>query len=96
MAVRLIINITAAPGKGSELAAAYRERCLDVQQEPGCIQFELFQSTLDPDKLVILEHWADDEALAAHAEVNKTRAPINPELRAGETVREDYVYARAR
>ncbi|MFN0072624.1 MAG: putative quinol monooxygenase [Chloroflexota bacterium] len=96
MAVRLIINITAAPGKGSELAAAYRERCLDVQKEPGCVQFELFQSTLEPDKLVILEHWADEQALAVHSEVNKTRASINPELRAGETVREDYVYNRTR
>ena len=96
MAVRLIINITAAPGRGAELAAAYRERCLDVQKEDGCIQFELFQSTLDPDKLVILEHWASDEALAAHSELNKTRPSINPELRTGETVREDYVYARTR
>ena len=49
MAVRLIINITAASGKGGELAAAYRERCLDVQKEHGFVQFELFQSTLDPD-----------------------------------------------
>ena len=96
MAVRLIINITATPGKGSELAAAYRERCLDVQKEPGCIQFELFQNTLDPDKLVILEHWADEEALAVHSEVNKTRAPINPDLRAGDAAREDYVYNRTR
>jgi quinol monooxygenase YgiN len=96
MAVRLIINITAASGKGGELAAAYRDRCLDVQKEPGCVQFELFQSTLDPDKLVILEHWADEEALATHAEVNKTRPAINPELRVGEAAREDYVYNRTR
>jgi len=96
MAVRLIINITATPGKGGELAAAYRERCLDVQKEPGCIQFELFQSALDPDNLVILEHWADEEALAVHSEVNKTRASINPDLRAGEAAREDYVYNRTR
>jgi quinol monooxygenase YgiN len=96
MAVRLIINITATPGKGDELAAAYRERCLDVQKEPGCTQFEMFQSIIDPDKLVILEHWADDAALAAHAEVNKTRPAINPELRAGEAAREDYVYNRTR
>jgi quinol monooxygenase YgiN len=96
MAVRLIINITAASGRGDELAAAYRERCLDVQKEPGCIQFEMFQSILDKDQLVILEHWADDAALAAHAEVNKTRPPLNPELRAGEAAREDYVYNRTR
>ncbi|HEX3245384.1 MAG TPA: antibiotic biosynthesis monooxygenase [Chloroflexota bacterium] len=96
MAVRLIINITAAPGKGDELAAVYRERCLDIQKEPGCVQFEVFQSTVAPDRLVLLEHWADDQALAVHSEVNKTRAPIDPTLRAGESIREDYVYNRTR
>jgi quinol monooxygenase YgiN len=96
MAVRLIINITAASGKGGELAAVYRERCLDVQKEPGCVQFEVFQSTVDPDKLVLLEHWADEQALAVHSEVNKTRAPIDPALRTGDSAREDYVYNRTR
>ena len=96
MAVRLIINITAVAGKGNELAAAYRERCEDVQKEPGCVQFELFQSILNPDKMVILEHWADHEALAVHSEVNKTRTSILPELRAGDAAREDYEYNRTR
>ena len=40
MAVRLIVTITAAPGKGSELAQAYRARCAEISQEPGCEQFE--------------------------------------------------------
>lgn len=96
MAVRLIINITAVEGTGSELAAAYRERCEDVQREPGCIQFELFQSTLNPDKMVILEHWESEEALAVHSQLNTTRPSIRPELRAGAAAREDYTYNRTR
>ena len=48
MAVRLVVTITAAPGKGSDLAQALRTRCTEVMQEPGCEQFEVFQSVLAP------------------------------------------------
>jgi quinol monooxygenase YgiN len=96
MAVRLVVTITATPGKGSELAQAYRERCAEVMQEPGCEQFEVFQSVLNPDRLVLLERWADQAALDAHAQVNNTRAPLRPELRAGRGEREDYEYRRTR
>ncbi len=96
MALRLIITFTAAPGKGAELAAAFRERCAEVAHEPGCLQFEIFQSALDPDKLTLLELWEDEAALAEHAKLNATRAPFPPGLRAGTPEREDYVYSRTR
>ena len=96
MAVRLVVTITAAPGKGAELAQAFRSRCTEVMQEPGCEQFEVFQSVLNPDRLALLELWKDAAALKAHAEVNKTRPPLRPELRAGAGEREDYDYNRTR
>lgn len=96
MAVRLVVTITAVPGKGSELAQGYKARCAEVRQEPGCEQFEVFQSVVNPDKLLLVERWADQGALDVHAGVNKTRAPILPELRAGTTEREDYTYNRTR
>jgi len=99
MPVRLVITTHAKPGKGTELAHAMADRCRAVQQEPGCQQFEVFQSALDPDKLVVLELWADQAALDAHAQVNTTRPP-NPALAAlradGTRPREDYVYNRTR
>lgn len=96
MPVRLIVTITAVPGKGGELAAVYRARCAEIMKEPGCQQFEVFQSVLDPDKLTLLELWQDQAALDQHAKVNETRAPLPPGLRTGETVREDYQYSRTR
>lgn len=96
MAIRLIVTIEAAAGKGGELAQAYKERCAEVTAEPGCEQFEIFQSVINPDKLVILERWADQAALDVHAKVNTTRPPLNPELRAGPGEREDYQYNRTR
>jgi quinol monooxygenase YgiN len=96
MAIRLVVTITAAPGKGSELAQGYRARCAEVMKEPGCEQFEVFQSVVNPDKLALLERWTDQGALDAHAKVNNTRPPLLPELRAGKTEREDYAYNRTR
>ena len=96
MAIRLIVTITAAPGKGSELAQAYRARCADVMQEPGCEQFEVFQSVVNPDKLTLLERWTDQAALAVHAQLSNARPPLLPELRVGKTEREDYEYNRTR
>jgi quinol monooxygenase YgiN len=96
MSVRLVVTITAAPGKGSELAAAYRSRCAEVMKEPGCEQFEVFQSVVNPDRLALLERWADQAALDVHAKLTATRPALRPELRLGAGEREDYTYNRTR
>ena len=96
MAIRLVVTITAAPGKGAELAQAYKGRCTQVMQEPGCEQFEVFQSVLNADRLTLLERWVDQAALDAHAKVNQNRPPLPPGLRAGAGEREDYEYKRSR
>ena len=92
MAVRLVVTINAVPGKGSELALAFRSRCAECMQEPGCEQFEVFQSVTNPDKLAFLELWTDQAALDAHAKLNATRPPMPSGLRTGAGVREDYTY----
>jgi quinol monooxygenase YgiN len=96
MPVRLVVTITAAPGKGAELAQAFRARCAECMQEPGCEQFEVFQSVLNPEKLALLELWKDQAALDAHAKLNETRAPMPAGLRSGSGEREDYQYNRTR
>ena len=78
MAVRLVVTITAAPGKGSELARAYKARCEECMKEPGCEQFEVFQSVLNPDKLALLERWSDQGALDTHARLNATHPALHP------------------
>ena len=96
MPIRLVVSINAQPGKGAELAQVFKARCADVTQEPGCLQFEVFQSVVNPDQLTLLELWADQAALDVHAKVNATRAPLPPGLRAEGGSREDYEYNRVR
>jgi quinol monooxygenase YgiN len=96
MSIRLIVGITAAPGKGSELAKLYKSRCEEIMKEPGCEQFEVFQSVVNPDKLTLLERWIDQAALDVHAKTNQTRPSLPADLRVGTTEREDYLYNRTR
>jgi quinol monooxygenase YgiN len=96
MSVRLVVEINASPGKGAELAQAFRQRCLDVMKEPGCEQFEVFKSVLNPDKLALLELWKDQAALDVHAKVNETRAPLPAGLRGEGGSREDSEYNKVR
>ena len=96
MAVRLVVTITAQPGRGHELAQAYKARCAEARTEPGCEQFEIFQSVANPDRLALLELWADQAALDVHAKLNATKPPLRPELRQGGGEREDYSYNRTR
>lgn len=96
MPLRLVITINAAPGKGEEFAAAFKGRCEEVMTEPGCLQFELFRSALDPDRFTLLELWEDEAALEAHSKLNATRAPLPPGLRGPPGAREDYAYAKTR
>jgi quinol monooxygenase YgiN len=96
MAVRLVINIAAVPGKGAELAQAMKARCELSMKDAGCEQFEVFQSALDPDRLVLLERWSSPAALAAHGQLQRARPPLPPGLRLGDGEREDYEYNRTR
>jgi quinol monooxygenase YgiN len=95
MAIRLIVTIAAAPGRGAELAQLYSAYCAEVMKEPGCEQFEVFQSAVNPDKLVLLERWTDKAALDVHA-LTSVRPTLPPELRVGTSEREDYEYNRTR
>ena len=99
MSVRLVVHITAKPGKGAELARAFSQRatchCVETKAH-GSIQFEAFVSADDPDRVAVLEHWRDQAALDAHAQLLKTHyPPLVPELRA-ELIREDYSFNRTK
>ena len=48
------------------------------------------------DKLAILEHWTDQAALDEHARLTGRHTPFRPDLRTGNTEREDNAYNRAR
>jgi quinol monooxygenase YgiN len=96
MSVRLVISMDAAPGKGGELLKAMEARCALSRADKGCLQFEVFQSGNNPDRLALLELWESAEDLAEHAKLQAQRPPLPEGLRLGGGEREDYTYNRTR
>ena len=89
--VRLVITFTADSVEIADKAIeAAVERCKKAQQEPGCLQFEVFRSALQPERYTLLEHWDSKESLAVHAQAMASNPPRQtPGIR---RVREDYEY----
>jgi quinol monooxygenase YgiN len=89
--VRLVIQFTAETPEQADAAIQRAvERCKSSSQEPGCLQFEVFRSALQPQKYVLLEHWESQQALDEHAKRNAANPPpANPGIK---RVREDYQY----
>ena len=90
MGIRLLVPMDPAPGKREELKAAFVSLCPSVREEPGCEQYELFQSVENPDRLVLLERWTDQEALDAHGQRLRQRGLNLAPLRAGPSQVERY------
>jgi len=72
--VRKIARITGKPGHSQQLRSALAELEEATRREPGCIEFSFFQAISDPDAFVLLEHFADQAALASHMGQAHTRA----------------------
>ena len=95
MSVRLVVTITAALGKSAELARAYRARCEECAKEPGCEQFEVFQSVVNSNEWQ-LERWSDQAALDTHAKLNSTHPHYAASCALAAASGKIYQYNRAR
>jgi quinol monooxygenase YgiN len=73
MAIRHVVTIQVAAGKAADFASAFTALRAVTQQEEGCEQYELFQSMDDPDKLVMLERWTNQELLDRHRAAERGR-----------------------
>ena len=90
MTVRLIVNMEAAPGKREELIATFAELSPSVREEPGCEQYELYQSTEQPHQFALMERWTDQDALTVHGQVLRERGLDLQSLRAAPAEVERY------
>ena len=90
MTIWMNIFIEANEGMGSELAESYAKRCPAIREEPGCIQFEFYQSVDRPDFFILHEEWADESALDAHRLLAKKQGVDNSHLRKS-TYHREYV-----
>ena len=77
---RLMV-MRAQPGRGDELAALLLRAANGLRGTPGCEVYLINQDRTDPDRVVVMEVWADEESptaalasAAAGPEINQVMA----------------------
>jgi quinol monooxygenase YgiN len=80
-AIRAVISFTAPSAEAAEAEMEARiKRCRETEaEEEGCLQFEVFRSAMRPEKFVLIELWASEEAFDRHWRLNRSGTkPPNP------------------
>ena len=72
--VYVIATLTVKSEMKAELFAAAKDCIAATRAEKGCISYDLFESTTDPDKLVFVEQWESAEHLPQHSKSDHMRA----------------------
>lgn len=91
MALRMIMTFKAKPGVAEEMQKAFAPIVGDYRNAKGCLQYELFASTEEPDKFVLLQRWDSNEDMENFA-INQRRRGTSPiaEYREGDAVIERF------
>jgi quinol monooxygenase YgiN len=66
MSVALIVKWIAKPETQEEIADILTTMRELVRHEPGCLSYEVFRSSEDPQEFMLVEVYKDDAAVADH------------------------------
>lgn len=64
--VKVIAILVVRPGKDGELWPLLDGMVASSRKEPGNLRYDLWRDQADPDRFVLDELYADDDAVAAH------------------------------
>lgn len=66
MTIRIVARAVARPPSRQALQDALAASIGPTRSEPGCLRYELMQSTTDPNEYVMLEEWRSEADVAGH------------------------------
>jgi quinol monooxygenase YgiN len=64
--IRLNVTVTVQPGVHTEVVEALNLLAAASRAEEGCGGYEIYQNTIRPEQLIIVETWQSEAALSAH------------------------------
>ncbi|MEU7138740.1 putative quinol monooxygenase [Nocardia sp. NPDC046473] len=62
----IVARVSATPPDADELERRLRLLSDASKTEPGCLEYEVFRSSENPERFVSIERYADADAFAAH------------------------------
>lgn len=72
--ITIVATITARSGYRTEVEQALRKVEREVQQEPGCEQYQLYVSHDNDHQFVMIERWQSEAMLAQHSQAEPFQA----------------------
>jgi len=66
MKITKIVNFIAKEGHEKQLSTLLNGMISPSRNEQGCLLYDIFQYEQDPKKFIVIESWADEEALEGH------------------------------
>lgn len=64
--IRINVFVTTTPENLAEVVEGLNTLAAASRAETGCEGYEIYQSTIEPTRLMIIETWTGDDVLAAH------------------------------
>jgi quinol monooxygenase YgiN len=78
--VRIATNLNVKPGTAEDYIRAWDPEYEVVNGQPGCLQFELFRSTRNPENLALLQHWQSRGGFHSYWSIQKVRPVAGQEF----------------
>ncbi len=78
MATTVVLSMSAKPGQGAALAAAFEEILPDTRAYQGCNGVTVHQNAGDSDGLILIEHWDSAEDHASYSNWRKDSGTLGP------------------
>ena len=66
--IQLVATLTAKNGQEAALRQGLLAILTEVRQEPGCLRYDMHEDRENPARVVMVEAWEDEAALARHGE----------------------------
>jgi len=70
----LVVNLAVAEGKGNEVVESFKTVVPKIRQDPGTISYNILQAADNPDKITVVEHYENEEALQYHGQTEHFQA----------------------
>ncbi len=68
MSIGLVVKVKVKAGKNAEFENGFKEAQAGVRaEEPGCVYYDLYQSSADPQAYFVLERYTGQEAVDQHS-----------------------------
>jgi len=72
MDLYIFARFHAASGQSDAVAAALAQVASPTREEPGCLDYRVFRSALDPGLFFVQSRWIDEAAFNRHADLPHT------------------------